>query len=104
MSVYGDGGAIYFAPGFNTHDLMVDASTFEDNDAGGDGGAIAVLKGDEIMVLDTHLIRNISGGDGGAVMIDRAEQSTAERLLLHGNSATDAGGGWFEKDTAKPDP
>ena len=101
-SVYGDGGAIHFEPGFNTHDLIVDASTFEDNDAGGDGGAVSVLKGDEIIILDSELIRNVSDGDGGAVFIDRAVQTTAERLTLHGNSAADSGGGWCEQDTTQP--
>ena len=101
-SVYGSGGAIYFAAGFNTHDMMVDASNFEDNDAGGDGGAIAVLKGDEIIFLDVEMIRNTADGDGGAVYIDRADQTTAERLVLHGNIASDSGGAWCERDTASP--
>ena len=101
-SVYGDGGAIRFAPGFNTHDLIVDASSFEDNDAGGDGGAVSVLKGDEIIFLDVEMIRNIADGDGGAVNVDRADQTTAERILLHGNTSADAGGAWCERDTPSP--
>jgi predicted outer membrane repeat protein len=101
-SVYGDGGAIRFAPGFNTHDMTVDASSFEDNDAGGDGGAISVLKGDEIILLDNEMIRNTADGDGGAVYIDRADQTTAERLLLFGNTAADSGGAWCERDTLSP--
>jgi predicted outer membrane repeat protein len=101
-SVYGHGGAIRFAPAFNTHDLTVDASTFEDNGAGGDGGAVSVLKGDEIVFLDVEMIRNTADGDGGGVSIDRASQSTGERLLLHGNVAADSGGAWCERDTTSP--
>jgi predicted outer membrane repeat protein len=101
-SVYGHGGAIRFAPAFNTHDLTIDASSFEDNGSGGDGGAVSVLKGDEIVFMDLEMIRNTADADGGAISIDRAVQTTAERLLLHGNVAADSGGAWYERDTSSP--
>jgi|GEM_PF-981792 len=100
ISLYGDGGAVRFAPAFYTNDLTIDASSFEGNESGGDGGAISVYKGDEISLLDNEYLRNSSDDDGGAVFASRPVALTSERGFYFDNVAGGSGGAWSEQDSS----
>ena len=97
MATFGSGGAIAWSSGFFVQDLRVLASDFEANEAGSDGGAIYMNRGDEGSLEALDFLRNISDGDGGAVFSYRTNQVSSIRSRFHKNSAAaGAGGAWYE--------
>ena len=96
----GDGGAVSFDPVTSGHNLTVEFSTFEGNDAGGDGGAIASEGADSASFADLLFLRNRApSGDGGAVFLDANEDQSFLRVRFHANLADEGGGGVSEEDS-----
>ncbi len=117
----GDGGAIAAA---GDAEVSLSDTELSDNEAAGDGGAIAVeggeltledctvsdnladdgggilAEGAELLQLtDTELVGNEATGDGGAVLAEECAEVSLTRLLLHDNEAGDAGGALLERDS-----
>ena len=80
----GSGGAIFFLQGSPTSTLM--STTFDRNIAGGDGGAIAVVRSSSLKVIASV---TFAGGDGGGVALRDGLQS----LRFVHNLANKSGGG-----------
>ena len=63
----GDGGGVAFDPVTSGHTLSVEGCTFEGNEAGGDGGAVASEGADSATFVDVVFLRNRApSGSGGA--------------------------------------
>jgi len=97
-----DGGALSFAPLDASHDLSVVDSTFMDNLASGDGGAIHVSKGGEVTLRGLALHTNAANRDGGAVYLSETDSASAIQLWFFGNQAAGEGGAWYEDGLGGP--
>jgi predicted outer membrane repeat protein len=96
--VNSEGGAIYI--GRNTSNVLIKACTFEDNTAGGDGGAISMRQNVTLQIEDSTFIGNTSlSNRGGAVFADYDDNRDLDIIncTFIGNSAINqAGGTWTD--------
>ena len=94
LPVEGDGGGGGLHTGASGP-FTVDGSTFELNEAYGDGGAIAIHSFGTVRVTDTEVRDNHARGEeaGGGGVENGGERVTFTRVLVTGNTATANGGG-----------
>lgn len=90
-----DGGALYVSVG----SLTVENSDFTNNQAPGDGGAIAISRGDEQVIdeassfsIDESLLSGNSSGDTGGAISSQVNTALIENTTFSNNSATNDGG------------
>jgi outer membrane protein OmpA-like peptidoglycan-associated protein len=96
-----DGGAISVRTTTGSPLVSVSHSTFRDNVADGQGGALAVDGAGEIAVVDSFILDNVAGTDGGGLAATSAGRVGVTRTLVHHNTASGRGGGTFETDSAQ---
>jgi predicted outer membrane repeat protein len=97
VSTLGAGGAIAFSPGSSAWDLSVSDSSFDGNEATGDGGAVYVDSGDSITLRACELLDNVSSASGGGLFVRDVEEVSVTRSLFYANVASDEGGGALEQ-------
>lgn len=91
-----DGGAFHFSR--TVGGLIVDSS-FEANNAGGNGGAIHMFDGDPT-IIGTRMSGNSASGSGGAASwASFGGLATLVDMTITGNEAGDVGGGIFVANT-----
>lgn len=88
------GGALY---AFNSGDLVISGSHFENNESGNGkkGGAIYANNDGDVTITNTEIINNNAqtGGDGGGIFVARGATSfSLTGSVVTGNSASDGGG------------
>lgn len=89
IATYGDGGAIY-SQGNQYDGLVVNQSTFINNNATCNGGAVYIAGG-EAVFSDCALLVNMAGNGGG--LKTAGYYLKLDRCTVTGNTATNYGGG-----------
>ena len=84
----GNGGAIAYS---GTDGMQISLSTFSNNKAGAQGGAMNISGQAIVTVTDTKLDTNV--GDTGAIFLDNNTFLTLQRVELTANSAITTNGG-----------
>lgn len=74
--------------------LTISGSTFNGNQATGDGGAIDNNAG-PLTITNSTFINNSAGEDGGAIYDDHQNTITIKYSTFYGNSAGESGGGIY---------
>ncbi|MDA8746399.1 dockerin type I domain-containing protein, partial [Rubripirellula amarantea] len=88
-----DGGALYVSDG----SLSLAATTFADNTATGDGGAVAVSGLTSAMtVVNTTIANNSAGGNGGGIHLPSGSLTIASSTISGNNATGDGGGLWTD--------
>jgi len=93
-----DGGAVSFQPQDLSHDLSLTGSTLMDNVASGSGGALYLVKGNQVTLADLAVHTNTASRDGGGVYAQDTDGVSAVRVSFFGNFAGSEGGAWYEID------
>lgn len=86
----GHGGALDVA---NTTQLAVFGSSFDNNTAGGDGGAVRATSASGFLDLSSFVL-NVAAGQGGAVLLQTGSGVSLSRDTVADNVAAE-GGGFF---------
>lgn len=93
-----EGGAVFIS----NSTLIISGSHFEENEAGINGGSLAIVDGARATIFSSTFTRCIAGGLGGAVYV-RGHTSTlvADAILLSFNHAIARGGALCAYDSSK---
>lgn len=76
----GGGGRIFVYGG----QVIINGSTFQDNDAGEDGGGLTVvMDGGELLIANSHFINNEADSRGGGLFVESVGDESASVTLLN---------------------